>query len=254
MCRYLLIVQSSQSTSMHAYIVIATVFLPSGSVLPGSSRRVVGRSVLLTVHAKAESSTRAPLTPHLLQASKRHYIGRQHVAMSSISAPSWLTSIPQGTRILSGATIVLSLLLSVARANHNRAVPGLGAVFGEAQQRQQRDQGSLHAYQLGMLTLSLSLNYPGPAPVPALLCRHSHNVALVPPSGALGASGDTTVAFPWLVLVPGSVIWNPWTLATSAFCEASLLEVGPLGRPLKRTRSRPELPHRCMHTRPGRRH
>lgn len=72
--------------------------------------------------------------------------------MSSISAPSWLQAIPRGTRILAGATIVLSLALSVSRANHTRAVPGLGAVFG--------------------------------------------------------ASGDSTVAFPWLVVVPGSIIWT----------------------------------------------
>lgn len=50
--------------------------------------------------------------------------------MSSISAPSWLTAIPPGTRLLAGATVALSLALSVSRANQNRTVPGLGAVFG----------------------------------------------------------------------------------------------------------------------------
>lgn len=75
----------------------------------------------------------------------------RHLHMSSISAPSWLLAIPPGTRNLSIATIVLSVALSVLRANANRTVPGLGAVFG--------------------------------------------------------ASGDSTVAFPWLVLVPGYVIW-----------------------------------------------
>lgn len=37
---------------------------------------------------------------------------------------------------------------------------------------------------------------------------------------------DSAVAFPWLVIVPGSSFWYPWTLLTSAFCETSFIEVG----------------------------
>jgi hypothetical protein len=39
----------------------------------------------------------------------------------------------------------------------------------------------------------------------------------------LGAGGD--LAFPWMILVPGSVLWYPWTLLTSAFVETNLIEV-----------------------------
>lgn len=39
----------------------------------------------------------------------------------------------------------------------------------------------------------------------------------------LGSGG--VLAFPWLVLVPGSVLWYPWTLLTSAFVETNLIEV-----------------------------
>ncbi|BGP15462.1 hypothetical protein JCM10213v2_003441 [Rhodosporidiobolus nylandii] len=40
----------------------------------------------------------------------------------------------------------------------------------------------------------------------------------------LRASGGAAVAFPWLVLVPGNVIWAPWTLLTSGFVETNLIE------------------------------
>lgn len=43
--------------------------------------------------------------------------------------------------------------------------------------------------------------------------------------GIFGASADDTLAFPWLVLVPGSVVWYPWTLVTGAFVESNLVEV-----------------------------
>ncbi|BGP47508.1 hypothetical protein JCM10450v2_003363 [Rhodotorula kratochvilovae] len=39
-----------------------------------------------------------------------------------------------------------------------------------------------------------------------------------------GATGDVSLVFPWLVLVPGNVIWAPWTLLTSAFVETNLIE------------------------------
>lgn len=35
---------------------------------------------------------------------------------------------------------------------------------------------------------------------------------------------DSAVAFPWLVIVPGSSFWYPWTLVTAAFCETSFFE------------------------------
>lgn len=116
-------------------------------------------SILLTVAEGPNSQRVVPSAgrpPSEVIRRQQHHIGRQHtaLAMSSISAPSWLTSIPQGTRILSGATIVLSLLLSVARANHNRAVPGLGAVFGEAAEAAGRS--SLHSGGCSMLTMPLS--------------------------------------------------------------------------------------------------
>ena len=44
----------------------------------------------------------------------------------------------------------------------------------------------------------------------------------------LGATGDNSLAFPWLVLVPGSVLWYPWTLITAAFVETNFIEVGPV--------------------------
>lgn len=35
---------------------------------------------------------------------------------------------------------------------------------------------------------------------------------------------DSAVAFPWLVIVPGSSFWYPWTLVTAAFCETAFFE------------------------------
>jgi len=35
---------------------------------------------------------------------------------------------------------------------------------------------------------------------------------------------DALLLFPWIVTVPGSVIWNPWTLFTSAFVEGNVME------------------------------
>lgn len=43
--------------------------------------------------------------------------------------------------------------------------------------------------------------------------------------GIFGASGDNTLVFPWLVLLPGNVVWYPWTLVTAAFVETNLVEV-----------------------------
>ena len=37
-------------------------------------------------------------------------------------------------------------------------------------------------------------------------------------------STDDALAFPWLVVVPGSVIWNPWTLLTAGLCEVGVIE------------------------------
>ncbi|ORY74510.1 eukaryotic integral membrane protein-domain-containing protein [Leucosporidium creatinivorum] len=42
--------------------------------------------------------------------------------------------------------------------------------------------------------------------------------------GIFGASGDNTLVFPWLVLLPGNVVWYPWTLVTAAFVETNLIE------------------------------
>ncbi|CAD6570324.1 MAG: hypothetical protein CYPHOPRED_003887 [Cyphobasidiales sp. Tagirdzhanova-0007] len=66
------------------------------------------------------------------------------------------------------------------------------------------------------LTVALSL---------ALSASRANQNRTTPGLGAVfGASGDSTTAFPWLVVVPGTVVWTPWTLATAAFCEASLIE------------------------------
>ncbi|KAE8184754.1 hypothetical protein A4X06_0g6977 [Tilletia controversa] len=35
---------------------------------------------------------------------------------------------------------------------------------------------------------------------------------------------DSALQFPWLVIVPGTSFWYPWTLLTAAFCETSLIE------------------------------
>ncbi|GAA6007553.1 hypothetical protein JCM10207_006384 [Rhodosporidiobolus poonsookiae] len=39
-----------------------------------------------------------------------------------------------------------------------------------------------------------------------------------------GAAGDASLAFPWLVLVPGNVVWAPWTLLSAGFVETNLIE------------------------------
>ncbi|EGG00316.1 uncharacterized protein MELLADRAFT_118047 [Melampsora larici-populina 98AG31] len=36
---------------------------------------------------------------------------------------------------------------------------------------------------------------------------------------------DDSLAFPWLVMVPGSVLWNPWTILTAGLCEVGLVEL-----------------------------
>lgn len=41
----------------------------------------------------------------------------------------------------------------------------------------------------------------------------------------LGASGDSSLLFPWLVLVPDNVLYAPWTLLVAAFVEVNLVEV-----------------------------
>ena len=45
-------------------------------------------------------------------------------------------------------------------------------------------------------------------------------------------SVDDSLAFPWLVVVPGSAFFRPWTLVTAAFTEAGLIEVRLGSRPL----------------------
>lgn len=40
----------------------------------------------------------------------------------------------------------------------------------------------------------------------------------------LGFSTASAVQFPWLVIVPGSSFWYPWTLIVSSFCESSIFE------------------------------
>ncbi|SCV70812.1 BQ2448_3574 [Microbotryum intermedium] len=42
--------------------------------------------------------------------------------------------------------------------------------------------------------------------------------------GIFGASSDPSLVFPWLVLLPGSVVWYPWTVLTSSFVENNLIE------------------------------
>ncbi|KAG0150185.1 hypothetical protein CROQUDRAFT_38580 [Cronartium quercuum f. sp. fusiforme G11] len=36
---------------------------------------------------------------------------------------------------------------------------------------------------------------------------------------------DDSLAFPWLVIVPGSILWNPWTILTAGLCEVGLVEL-----------------------------
>ncbi|CAH7675462.1 eukaryotic integral membrane protein-domain-containing protein [Phakopsora pachyrhizi] len=38
-------------------------------------------------------------------------------------------------------------------------------------------------------------------------------------------NSDDSLAFPWLVVVPGSVIWNPWTVLTAGLCEVGVIEL-----------------------------
>lgn len=40
-----------------------------------------------------------------------------------------------------------------------------------------------------------------------------------------GAGQDSLLVFPWMVVVPGHVLWRPWTLLTAPFVESNLLEV-----------------------------
>ena len=40
-------------------------------------------------------------------------------------------------------------------------------------------------------------------------------------------TADETFSVPYLVLVPGSSLFYPWTLITSAFVETSIFEVRP---------------------------
>ena len=41
----------------------------------------------------------------------------------------------------------------------------------------------------------------------------------------LGATKNSTLAFSYLVLVPGKVLYAPWTVITAPFVEANLIEV-----------------------------
>lgn len=43
--------------------------------------------------------------------------------------------------------------------------------------------------------------------------------------GILGAAGDNTLLFPWLLLLPGKVGYYPWTLITAGAVETNLIEV-----------------------------
>ncbi|MBW0485187.1 hypothetical protein O181_024902 [Austropuccinia psidii MF-1] len=38
-------------------------------------------------------------------------------------------------------------------------------------------------------------------------------------------SSDNALAFPWLVVVPGSVLWHPWTILTAGLCEVGIIEL-----------------------------
>lgn len=39
------------------------------------------------------------------------------------------------------------------------------------------------------------------------------------------SSTDSTLYFPWLVLIPGNIVWYPWTLIISSFVENNFVEV-----------------------------
>lgn len=49
----------------------------------------------------------------------------------------------------------------------------------------------------------------------------------------LGASGDNTLLFPWLLLLPGKVAYYPWTLITASAVETNLIEVSLFMRPVE---------------------
>lgn len=94
----------------------------------------------------------------------------------------------------------------------------------------------LHHQQVSSMSLSLPASITSLPPatriVTALLVISTTLLFLLRLSLAprdlktiFGASGDTTLAVPWLVLVPGSVVWYPWTLVTAAFAESNLVEV-----------------------------
>lgn len=44
--------------------------------------------------------------------------------------------------------------------------------------------------------------------------------------GVFGAGQDSLLVFPWMICVPGYVLWRPWTLLTAGLVESNLLEVG----------------------------
>lgn len=62
------------------------------------------------------------------------------------------------------------------------------------------------------------------------------------------AGGDSSLLFPWLVLVPGNVGWAPWTLLTSSFVEVNLIEVRavPTLRATERSSQAPAAPHQFL--------
>ena len=44
-------------------------------------------------------------------------------------------------------------------------------------------------------------------------------------AGVFRGGADATLMYPWMVVVPGSVIWYPWTLLSAAFVEVNVIEV-----------------------------
>lgn len=55
----------------------------------------------------------------------------------------------------------------------------------------------------------------------------------------IGASKDSTLAFSYLVLVPGKALYFPWTVITAPFVEANLIEVSSPHRLFTTRRSSP---------------
>lgn len=53
-------------------------------------------------------------------------------------------------------------------------------------------------------------------------------------AGVFRGGYDATLMYPWIVVVPGSVVWYPWTLLTAAFVEVNVIEVRTLPRTLFR--------------------